>query len=234
MFGGPIRGSTARVWVALIAVALFATATRTATASKLTSVPRLQLDVLLTIAPDLSVHSRGTLIAEAARIWRREQVELRWPAPAGGVEAPRAPLRVLVISRPEAAAAGEERWPVAELLPHAGARALAIASISGAQRVVSEAARYRLIELPSLAEHRLGLVLGRAVAHEIGHFLLATGTHADRGLMRATVGADEFVAVGVDTFRLDDAASQWIRERLIDGAPAVDTLRASGFSYARP
>jgi hypothetical protein len=160
-------------------------------------------------------------------------VELRWPAPIGGAEAPRAPLRVLVISRAEAAAMGEPRWTVAELLPHTGHRALAIASISGAERVVSEAARQRWLDLPAPAEHRLGLVLGRAVAHEIGHFLLATGTHAAQGLMRASVDAGEFVAVGGDTFRLDHDASRWIRQRLAGGAPALDGLRAAGFSYAQ-
>ena len=40
-----------------------------------------------------------------------------------------------------------------------------------------------------MQEQRLGLVLGRAVSHEIGHYLLQTNTHATRGLMRARIAA---------------------------------------------
>lgn len=35
------------------------------------------------------------------------------------------------------------------------------------------------------------LLLGRAIAHEVGHLLLATNTHSDRGLMRARWLPDE-------------------------------------------
>jgi hypothetical protein len=31
----------------------------------------------------------------------------------------------------------------------------------------------------------LGLLLGRAIAHEVGHLILRTNAHADEGLMRA-------------------------------------------------
>jgi hypothetical protein len=193
----------------------------------------LHLDLLLTIAPDLAGLSQRTLVAEAERIWSREQVQLRWPSVAGGPERPEAPLRVLVIARGATPPLGGERWPVGELLPQEGRRALAIASINGAQRVVSEASRHRVFDLPALAEYRLGLVLGRAIAHEIGHFILATGTHAERGLMRATVDAREFADVGASSFELDEHAGRWLREQLIEGVPAVADLRAAGFSYSR-
>jgi hypothetical protein len=160
-------------------------------------------------------------------------VKLRWPAAPGGYEPSDAPLRVLVIARAATGRAGGERWPVGELLPQEGRRALAIASINGAQRVISEASRQRVFDLPALADYRLGLVLGRAVAHEIGHFLLATGTHADRGLMRATVNAREFADVDASTFGLDEHAGQWLRQRLAGGTPAVADVRAAGFSYTR-
>ena len=216
-------------------LAAFAIAARTPAAARSTPLPLplLHLDVLLTVSPDLAGLSQRTLVAEAERIWAREQVQLRWPSVPGGKDRPEAPLRVLVIARAATGLAGDERWPVGELLPQEGPRALAIASISGAQRVVSEASRHRVFDLPALAEYRLGLVLGRAVAHEIGHFLLATGTHADRGLMRATVNAREFADAGASTFGLDDDAGRWLRERLIGGVPAVGDLRAAGFSYTR-
>lgn len=191
--------------------------------------PLFELDILLTVAESLPAQARRFLLSETSRIWEREGVAVRWAVAAGGVTPPDAALRVLVIAR--AAQAGEDtrRWPVAELVTRTEPRAVAIASIGSAQRVVSEAARFRLLDPLGDAQTRLGLVLGRAVAHEIGHFLLATGTHAERGLMRATFDASDFVAVGADAFRLDDVASHRIRERLRE-APGA-SLPLAGFSY---
>ena len=78
----------------------------------------------------------------------------------------------------------------------------------------------------------LGRVLGRALAHEIGHFLLATGTHAERGLMRARIDSREFAAMKGDAFRLDRDASRWLRQRLTSPNLAIPVSGAPGFSYA--
>lgn len=50
------------------------------------------------------------------------------------------------------------------------------------------------VSLPqSLGDLILARALGRALAHEIGHFLLGTSAHAERGLMRARFAPLEFV-----------------------------------------
>ena len=51
-----------------------------------------------------------------------------------------------------------------------------------------------------------GLLLGRAIAHEIGHLLLDTNRHADRGLMRAGWSNEELRQnTGTDwAFRADE------------------------------
>ena len=220
------------MWIALLAIAIIAAGTRAAAGSA--PLALLPLDVLLTVSPDLSRVSQRALVTEAERIWQSERVNLRWLPALAGADDPSVPLRVLVITRQNVAASDNDQWPVGELVAPAGYRALAIASISGAQRVVSEATRYQLLELPALAEQRLGLVLGRAVAHEIGHFLLATRTHADRGLMRASIGAREFADPAAGTFGLDSDAGRWLRQQLLlDRMPAVGELRAAGFSYQR-
>lgn len=194
--------------------------------------PLFELDILLTVADTLPRQARRFLLSETSRIWEREGVAVRWAAAAGGVTPPAAALRVLVIARADHAPPDTRSWPVAELVGHTEPRAIAIASIGSAQRVVSEAARFRLLDPLGDGHTRLGLVLGRAVAHEIGHFLLATGTHAERGLMRATFDASDFVAVGADAFRLDEDASRSIRERLSQ-APGA-SLPLAGFSYSAP
>jgi hypothetical protein len=187
------------------------------------------LNLRLTVSDELPVGSRGALTSEAETIWRRGHIRLRWLA--GGAEPDTGPtLRVLVTPRSVTSVDGP-RWPVGELLRFDGTSAIAIASITGAQRIVEESRRYRLIDLPELHEHRLGVVLGRAVAHEIGHFLLKTNTHATEGLMRASIDAREFADLRAGTFRLDEAAVAHMAA--IAARSAVPDLSvAESFSYS--
>ncbi len=196
-------------------------------------IPHFSLTAVLSVTPELSSIAPRVLMSEAERIWGHEGVRLEWPADGRAARTASAPLQVLVISRPEAQKQGaNERWPVAELLPQTGSRAIAIASIAGAQRVLSEASpQPQLLANPQFREYQLGVVLGRAVAHEIGHYLLNTATHADRGLMRATIQAREFADASATTFTLDDTAGQWLRDRLRDTAPNNVAATAAGFSY---
>jgi hypothetical protein len=192
--------------------------------------PFYSLTTLLTVAPDLSPLAQRALTSEAERIWQRVGVRLQWPDSPPRDAA--APLRVLVIARREALNGKAERWPVGELVPQSGRRALAIASIAGAERVLVEAGYHRLLlDRPEPADYRLGLVLGRAVAHEIGHYLLDTPTHAGHGLMRAAIDAREFADPGARTFGLDDSAGAWLRDHLRAGAE--DTGTPSAFRYTR-
>ena len=196
------------------------------------AVSALPLHVLLTVSSELAPAARQTLITEAERIWQREQVNIDWAGPGSGGEPADAPLRVLVVAQPERRAAASARnWPVAELMTEATPRAVAIASIDGAQRVVNEATPHQRIDART-RDLQLGLVLGRAVAHEIGHFLLATSTHARSGLMRATVDAREFTAASSDSFRLDRDASRWLRQRRTTALTPLTAIRERGFSYA--
>lgn len=214
--------------IVLAAAGLAALLPRSVGASEAASQPLFSLAALLTMAPDLPVISRSVLVSEAERIWRREGVAIRWSAPETG--RPSAPLRILVITHREALSSGQTRaWTVGELVPHTGDRALAIASIAGAQRVLAASRSHRdLLDQAAVAQYRLGVVLGRAVAHEIGHYLLATATHADRGLMRAAIDAREFADPGARTFSLDQAAGEWLRRRL---TRAGDNTPPGGFTY---
>jgi hypothetical protein len=54
-------------------------------------------------------------------------------------------------------------------------------------------------------ETYLGRAMGRSLAHEIGHFLLASRTHARKGLMRATHSATEFFMAERNAFAIDSS-----------------------------
>jgi hypothetical protein len=74
-------------------------------------------------------------------------------------------------------------------------------------------------------------VLGRAVAHEIGHYLLNTRGHARHGLMRARIDARDFADLRNGGFGLDDDAALWARTALT--RESADALRLARFVYAR-
>ena len=51
----------------------------------------------------------------------------------------------------------------------------------------------------------LARLLGRSLAHELGHYLLATGEHSSRGLMRAQYGLYDVRTASPMVYSLDDA-----------------------------
>ena len=85
-----------------------------------------------------------------------------------------------------------ETVTVGELLRPANGHAMAMMSVASAERLVASARGRAGYDLVNVDDRRLGLVLGRALAHEIGHYLLDTHTHARHGLMRPQFNALEF------------------------------------------
>lgn len=70
-------------------------------------------------------------------------------------------------------------------------------------------------ELPPAVSHRLTAVaLGRAIAHEIGHYLLQSTAHSRTGLMRAGFSPRELTARSTAGLQLSPAERQRIASRL--------------------
>ncbi len=55
---------------------------------------------------------------------------------------------------------------------------------------------------PGFQETLLGRALGRSVAHEVGHFLLASPHHTEGGLMRAIFLPDDLLRFDEDDYTL--------------------------------
>jgi hypothetical protein len=167
----------------------------------------------LTVSADLTEVARHALVREAESIWREAGVQLRWvdareAGPTGQG------LRVLVARRP-VRSTEDDTWVVGELLRFDDGDAIALASISRAEAVVRAAGSGRAHGVPdSMVQDRLGTVLGRAVAHEIGHYLLDSGAHASRGLMRGHFQPREFTDLRSGTFTLEAEARRRIQARL--------------------
>lgn len=171
------------------------------------------LHLRLTASKELSGVSQKALINETESIWRDANVRLHWLAAESGDDAPRS-LRILVTRR-AAIVTDSHRWPVGELLRFEDSSAIALASIGSALRIVQEHPELPLLDLPFMRQHTLGVVLGRAIAHEIGHYLLQTNDHSSSGLMRASIDAREFADLRSGSFRLDPESQAHLAARAV-------------------
>lgn len=180
------------------------------------------IEVLLTTAPSLSHSARETMIAEASAIWSRHGIDIRWQTPTVVRPVAWGRLRALVVQKTFTAENAEQPVPIGELVRPASGHPVALISIGSAQHLMSSMRGRAGYELIAVDDRRLGIVLGRALAHEIGHYLLDTHTHARDGLMRPNFNALEFTDSRSATFVLDRAAAAWLRTR-----------RAEKFAYAQ-
>lgn len=175
-----------------------------------------KVDVLLTTVPTLSKSARVSMMNEAAAIWRQHGVHLDWLNPTAARPIASNRLRVLIVQKRLMVGRAFEPVAVGELVRPPDGHPIALISIEGAQHLISSVRGRAGNELIAIDERRLGTVLGRALAHEIGHYLLDTHTHARSGLMRPNFNALEFTDLRNSTFALDHAAASWLRTRDIE------------------
>jgi hypothetical protein len=172
-----------------------------------------RVDVLLTTSPTLSTVARVWMINEAAAIWRRHGIAIDWLPPTAVRPVASYRLRVLIVEKQLTAVGIAEPVAVGELVRPAKGHPAALVSIDGARHLVASV-RGRVEHEPlAMGERRLGTVLGRALAHEIGHYLLDTSRHAKQGLMRPNFNALEFTDLREGTFALDHDSAAWLRIR---------------------
>ena len=207
---------TRRAWLAL-GIVLGCCGSVPRAAGKTDAASPTVLSLRLTTSSELSSVSQQALIHETESIWRDARVELRWLADAVNDEnravVQRRPLRI-VVTRRAVNATDHQHWPVGELLRFGDRSAVAMASISAALRIVEESPESPLLGLPAKHQYKLGVVLGRAVAHEIGHYLLDSNTHSPYGLMRASIDAREFADLRTGAFRLDRQSQAYLASQV--------------------
>lgn len=166
------------------------------------------LVVALTVDHDLPETTSETLAREVEAIWRAQGVHVVW-SPPNDISAA---LRVFVVEN--SALLGGVHGPELKLgrllRPDAGSP-MAIVSVAASARVADRARDRQLPRVSPLEDRRLGLVLGRAVAHEIGHYLLDSPLHARRGLMRSAITAQEFGDLRSGSLALDPTDGLWPR-----------------------
>jgi hypothetical protein len=155
------------------------------------------------------------MMGEAARIWAPYGVSLCWGEAEDACRGLEVKLRVLLADDPppppRAAHSSLLGWIWFRGSDPGGDIVL---SVNGARGLVSRArlGDRSLASLPaSLVENQLPAAVGRALAHEIGHFVLRDRRHARRGLMASRFTPNEVTFAPPAAFRLPPEATAWVR-----------------------
>jgi hypothetical protein len=147
--------------------------------------------------------------AEATRIWSQGDVGLRWMAPSKlPFTAPKSDwLLVQCSADPVSAAPSEERLRAVATIRFLDAQPMNVITLNpqNASVLLDQDAREGRLQnhrFPAMRHVRLGRMLGRALAHEIGHFLSQSAAHTERGLMKPTHSVAAFTGVSLQPFSI--------------------------------
>jgi hypothetical protein len=181
--------------------------------------PRLRVEIVFG-GPPVSPMIEASAMKEVARIWTEYGVAVSATGAGYGGEGAVGLSVTFTASpdrRPESGTLGSIRFTDGVPEPAITMYPDAVAAIVASMRFTSD----DLYSQPAFRDQMLGRVLGRALAHEIGHFLLRSRNHSPAGLMRALQPASDLVAPDHRRFRLsaDEAA------RLVSAEPV--SLHAS-------
>jgi hypothetical protein len=191
-------------------------------------VPLLLLYISLALprGSGLTAAAYNSAIAEAAAIWAAHGVVIRDASPGLPSVADTIVVRVVVRHRP-ATSGTQWRGPLGSMRFDSAGTPLAEITVYLADLI-------EMIEranLPGsggdpwptiLRERAIGRAVGRVLAHELGHYLLRSRTHAPSGLMRAVQNTAELVAAERDSFVLSaQDAAHWA-ELSSGPPPALD------------
>ena len=196
-----------------------------AAAPATTSTPPMIVNV--SAGPDVSPSLVTRLLRETDDIWRAAGFTFMWrraardvvPHGRVGEPGPYLPSTLRIVIGQERGVARDARTPLGWIvfdderepqreiyLSHANAQAL----LEAARPVVGV-----LDQMPiAQREMLLARAMGRALAHELGHYLLASKIHTPRGLLQASRTAAELFAPGRAGFHLDNAQRQEIAARM--------------------
>ena len=174
-----------------------------------TPVDRLELVVRIDDHAGVPSAVMSRAQAEAEVIFDAAGVRIEWErrdAKAGSGRPAGIRLRLLVVK--VESTAGRPEDPVVGLAARPAGRAFVFFD--------------RLLDVAASKPIDTGVVLGRIMAHELGHLLLPPGPHAHVGLMRSHI---EVAAASPDRFSAAEARQ--LRTAVLAGTPAL-TLSSSG------
>jgi hypothetical protein len=165
-----------------------------------------------------------TLQAEASRIWRRHGIVLTWSQPAPATCSTVVPL--LFDEDEFVKQGGRTRDAALALTVFLGRAQTIYVSAPRAFQMLSRLNQTTLnLENSGGRDHHGGTLLGRIVAHELGHVLLTTLSHSDTGLMRPVFGFRDVLSADDRTTELSPTYESRLAMRFslvpIDAEPVL-------------
>ena len=171
-----------------------------------------EMQVTISVHNDAGI-SAGTLRRaemEASRVFRQSGIEAKWlncPLPADGPE--------------DAAQCRTAEFP-AHLQLRIARRSRNLSEITfGISYLSADGSGCyanlfyeRIEEMYERSRVNLASLLGDVAAHEIGHLLLGTNSHAENGIMRARWEGEELASIGTGTLSFSEAESRQMRSKL--------------------
>jgi hypothetical protein len=158
------------------------------------------------------------MAGEVDRIWAPYGVTFCWSRSNGGCDGLEVRLRVQVAQRAELPGPAMSRRDVLGWIGFVGSRpgTEIVVSADAARAVVARArvgSRPLAAWPPAFAERYVPRVLGRALAHEIGHFVLASRAHTRTGLMAPSFPPDRAAFEGASRFDLPSPEAARLRRQ---------------------
>ena len=162
---------------------------------------------------------RTAMLREADAIWRAHGVAIVALGPEQPLAPPDADVRLVVsLDRTPTPAPGRSARLGAILFDHENLPATMLAIEVAAVEATIARTRWggRPFDQwpPAWRDTLVGRALGRVLAHEIGHYLLASRLHAPDGLMRASFDGDELLRPGRHGFAIAARDLPRLRTRL--------------------
>ena len=186
----------------------------------------LPIDVVTTSTAPVPSVVISHAAEEAASIWSAAGIAVDWRRadPSTALGSP----NLIVIVDDEIGLLKDDGWSLGWIgfdpggLPE---RTIHLSRSNG-MRLIETAGKYS--SLPTRAQEILvGRALGRALAHEIGHYLLQTQAHSPVGLMRARRSVDDFFAAARIGMDLTPEQRGFVAHRWL-AAPNLDATCISG------
>ena len=139
--------------------------------------------IRLTIADQLSGAALNSAKEEAARIWERHGIVISWSEPTP--QTCRTVVPIVFDARQLLAQGGKASREALGLTVVLGRSQTIYVSASRAFKMLSETSQFdKAVASQGERDYRGGVLIGRVIAHELGHVLLTSMAHSEKGLMR--------------------------------------------------
>jgi hypothetical protein len=196
--------------------------------------PDTPVDLVVDVSALFAMPARQfrAMVRETSAVWRPYGVSMTWSASAAMTSRAGTNRPITIVRQQGPDVSRRTGTPRLGSVTFVSGQVLAEAnvalSVEAIERLVEEASwgNRRVIEWPSAVRDELaGRALGRVLAHEIGHYLLAWRGHTSEGLMRADFREDLLVDPDRRAFQISPAMIPRLNARLAQ-------LRLSGSMLA--